>query len=198
MVEAPDQIVLDACIDTLRQAGISIATVRPPAIDSGAGVPGAHSGRRPNAMRPYLAVLKDCFREAFASRILWLLTGLITLVLFVGLAPFTLLEESAARFQRNEFRNGPEFLKYLASLETSHEATAARRSGRGCPTRSATGCRRRQRERQRAGRSPLRHSRRAQRHAQQQGYLRLVVWTPRMLTPEAKRLAGTRRRESFR
>ena len=78
-------------------------------------------------MTPYLAVLKDCFREALASRILWLLTGLITLVLFVGLAPFTLLEESAARFQRNEFRNGPEFLKYLASLETSHDATAARR-----------------------------------------------------------------------
>ena len=78
-------------------------------------------------MTPYLAVLKDCFREALASRILWLLTGLITLVLFVGLAPFTLLEESAARFQRNEFRNGPEFLKFLASQETSREPTAARR-----------------------------------------------------------------------
>jgi hypothetical protein len=78
-------------------------------------------------MTPYLAVLKDCFREALASRILWLLTGLITLVLFVGLAPFTLLEESAARFQRNEFRNGPEFLKFLAAQETSHEPTAAQR-----------------------------------------------------------------------
>jgi ABC-2 family transporter protein len=77
-------------------------------------------------MTPYLAVLKDCFREALASRILWLLTGLITLVLFVGLAPFTLLEESAARFQRNEFRNAPEFLKYLASLEKSQAPSAAR------------------------------------------------------------------------
>jgi hypothetical protein len=76
-------------------------------------------------MTPYLAVLKDCFREALASRILWLLTGLITLVLFVGLAPFTLVEESAARFQRNEFRNGPDFLKFLASQATSREPTAA-------------------------------------------------------------------------
>jgi hypothetical protein len=78
-------------------------------------------------MTPYLAVLKDCFREALASRILWLLTGLITLVLFVGLAPFTLLEESASRLQRNEFRNGPEFLKFLASQQTSREPTAAHR-----------------------------------------------------------------------
>ena len=78
-------------------------------------------------MTPYLAVLKDCFREALASRILWLLTGLITLVLFVGLAPFALEVESASRFQRNEFRNGPEFLKYLAAQKASQEPTAARR-----------------------------------------------------------------------
>src|SRR5579864_5442011 len=78
-------------------------------------------------MKPYLAVLRSCFREALASRILWLLTGLITLVLFVGLAPFTLREESAARLQRNEFRNGPEFLKFLAAQEKVHEPTAARR-----------------------------------------------------------------------
>ena len=75
-------------------------------------------------MTPYLAVLKDSFREAFASRILWLLTGLITLVLFVGLAPFALREETAYRFQRNEFRNGPEFLQFLASQETSKTPSA--------------------------------------------------------------------------
>jgi hypothetical protein len=78
-------------------------------------------------MRPYLAVFKDSFREAFASRILWLITGLITLVLFVGLAPFALREESAYRFQRNEFRDGPEFLRFLASQESSKTPTAARR-----------------------------------------------------------------------
>ena len=78
-------------------------------------------------MRPYLAVFKDSFREAFASRILWLITGLITLVLFVGLAPFALREETAYRFQRNEFRNGPEFLQLLASQETAKTPSAARR-----------------------------------------------------------------------
>ncbi len=78
-------------------------------------------------MRPYLAVFKDSFREAFASRILWLITGLITLVLFVGLAPFALREETAYRFQRNEFRNGPEFLKFLAAQETSNTPSPARR-----------------------------------------------------------------------
>jgi hypothetical protein len=78
-------------------------------------------------MRPYLAVFKDSFREAFASRILWLITGLITLVLFVGLAPFALREETAYRFQRNEFRNGPEFLQLLASQETAKSPSAARK-----------------------------------------------------------------------
>jgi hypothetical protein len=76
-------------------------------------------------MKPYLAVFKDSFREAFASRILWLISGLITLILFVGLAPFALREETAYRFQRNEFRNGPEFLQFLASQETSKTPSAA-------------------------------------------------------------------------
>ncbi len=140
-------------------------------------------------MTPYLAVLKDCFREALASRILWLLTGLITLVLFVGLAPFTLLEESAARFQRNEFRNGPEFLKYLASLETSHDATAARRIWSRLP-------------------DSVRHRLREASSENVNDQVEILfavrgelngmlnnkdlydssLWTPRMVTPEAKRL----------
>ncbi|HXY34738.1 MAG TPA: ABC transporter permease subunit [Planctomycetaceae bacterium] len=78
-------------------------------------------------MRPYVAVFKDAFREAFASRILWLVSGLITLILFVGLAPFALREETAYRFQRNEFRNGPEFLQFLASQETAKTPSAARK-----------------------------------------------------------------------
>src|SRR5580698_877315 len=140
-------------------------------------------------MTPYLAVLKDCFREALASRILWLLTGIITLILFVGLAPFTLLEESAARFQRNEFRNGPEFLKYLASLETSHDATAARRIWSRLP-------------------DSVRHRLRDASSENVNDQVEILfairgelngmlgnkdlydtsLWTPRMMTPEAKRL----------
>jgi hypothetical protein len=40
-------------------------------------------------MRAYLAVLKDSFREAFASRVLWILLALTTLVL-VAVAPIGL------------------------------------------------------------------------------------------------------------
>ena len=37
-------------------------------------------------MRAYLAVIKDSFREALASRVLWILLVLITLLL-LSLAP---------------------------------------------------------------------------------------------------------------
>jgi hypothetical protein len=37
-------------------------------------------------MRPYIAIIKDSFREAMASRVLWIMTGLIV-VLLVALAP---------------------------------------------------------------------------------------------------------------
>lgn len=140
-------------------------------------------------MTPYLAVLKDCFREALASRILWLLTGIISLILFVGLAPFTLLEESAARFQRNEFKSGPEFLKFLASQETSKQETAAHRIWSRLP-------------------DSLRHRLHdaASENVNDQVEVLFAVrgelngmlnnndlydpkdWTPRMLTPEAKHL----------
>ena len=39
-------------------------------------------------MRPYLAIIKDSFREALASRVLWILLSIITLKL-VLLAPLT-------------------------------------------------------------------------------------------------------------
>jgi ABC-type transport system involved in multi-copper enzyme maturation permease subunit len=39
-------------------------------------------------MRPYLAIIKDSFREAMASRVLWILLALITLALLV-IAPLT-------------------------------------------------------------------------------------------------------------
>jgi len=64
-------------------------------------------------MRAYLAVVKDSFREAFASRVLWILLALITLLL-AALAPFSLAQEAAAQFERHEFQNGPAFLRELA------------------------------------------------------------------------------------
>ncbi|MDX1961867.1 MAG: LpqB family beta-propeller domain-containing protein [Pirellulales bacterium] len=48
-------------------------------------------------MRPYLAILKDSFREALASRVLWILL-LITAVVLAGLAGFGLEERAGAYF----------------------------------------------------------------------------------------------------
>ena len=57
-------------------------------------------------MRPYLAVLKDSFREALASRVLWIVIILTTLALVV-VAPLGIKEETAARLRRNSVRNWP-------------------------------------------------------------------------------------------
>lgn len=55
-------------------------------------------------MRAYLAVLKDSFREAFASRVLWILLALTTLVL-VALAPIGLSEKPATQLRQDSILN---------------------------------------------------------------------------------------------
>jgi hypothetical protein len=64
---------------------------------------------RANVMRPYLAVLKDSFREALASRVLWILLVVITVVL-VLVAPVGFKERKATRLQRNSVRNWPSLI----------------------------------------------------------------------------------------
>lgn len=51
-------------------------------------------------MRPYLGILKDSFREALASRVLWILLALTTLFL-AALAPFSLADKRATRLRRS-------------------------------------------------------------------------------------------------
>src|SRR5687767_1439647 len=57
-------------------------------------------------MRPYLAVLKDSFREALASRVLWILLALTTLVLAAA-APIGLSEKPATQLRQNSILNLP-------------------------------------------------------------------------------------------
>jgi hypothetical protein len=57
-------------------------------------------------MRPYLAVLKDSFREALASRVLWIVMLLTTVVLLLA-APLGLTEEKSSRLARSSVRNWP-------------------------------------------------------------------------------------------
>ncbi|HJT36272.1 MAG TPA: ABC transporter permease [Pirellulales bacterium] len=52
-------------------------------------------------MRAYLAIIKDSFREALSSRVLWILLVLSTLVL-AAVAPIGIKEQAGARFGPNE------------------------------------------------------------------------------------------------
>lgn len=55
-------------------------------------------------MRPYYAVVKDSFREALRSPVLWVLVAMITLMLLV-MAPFGVREESNVDFQREDVKD---------------------------------------------------------------------------------------------
>ncbi|MGE3998947.1 MAG: ABC transporter permease subunit [Planctomycetaceae bacterium] len=63
-------------------------------------------------MRSYLAVLKDSFREAFASKILWLTLGLIA-VFLAAIAPLSLTPGLATELQPEEIRDGRGLLAKL-------------------------------------------------------------------------------------
>lgn len=63
-------------------------------------------------MRAYVAVLKDSFREALASRVLWIAIIGIILVL-AGLAPFGISTDKAIELRRREMVNGELFLTNL-------------------------------------------------------------------------------------
>ncbi len=63
-------------------------------------------------MRAYIAVLKDSFREAMASRILWIaLIGIFLLLL--ALAPFGLLYDRSIRLRQNELVNADGFAEAI-------------------------------------------------------------------------------------
>ena len=71
-------------------------------------------------MRPYLAVIQDSLRESLASRVLWVLLGLITLAL-LGLAPLGLLTESTASFRPEEIRD---IRRLVVQVRASRDASA--------------------------------------------------------------------------
>ncbi len=63
-------------------------------------------------MTPYLAILKDSFREAFASRVLWILLAVITLLLAI-LAGFGLEEHAGASFTSEDLLDPAALYKKL-------------------------------------------------------------------------------------
>jgi hypothetical protein len=77
-------------------------------------------------MRPYIAIIKDSFREAFASRVLWVLLGLITLLL-AALAPLGIGLTPTIEFTWADIVGGPELAGKLTAAATAGENTPSHR-----------------------------------------------------------------------
>lgn len=74
-------------------------------------------------MRPYLAVIRDSFREAFATRVLWIMLILIGVLLGL-LAPLGFERALSVSLQFNDFRNPQAFIKELRDSEGSPDTPA--------------------------------------------------------------------------
>lgn len=72
-------------------------------------------------MRPYAAIIKDSFREALASRVLWVLTGCIVLLL-VLLAPLGYRLNLTGEFSWGDIGDG---IQLAGNLQTDGTATTA-------------------------------------------------------------------------
>jgi ABC-type transport system involved in multi-copper enzyme maturation permease subunit len=77
-------------------------------------------------MHKYLAVIRDSFREAMASRVLWLALVLITLILVV-VAPLGFREELTWRLGDNDVREWPDLMELVRKTGKEEEATPAGR-----------------------------------------------------------------------
>lgn len=77
-------------------------------------------------IRPYIAVVKDSFREALSSRILWVLVLLIT-VLLAALAPLGFDEKFATTIHREEILDAPGILRKLEAEGRADKSTPAHR-----------------------------------------------------------------------
>ena len=63
-------------------------------------------------MRPYLAIIKDSFREATASRVLWVLLGVITIILLL-IAPLGVRAKLTTGFSGGDIRDPQQFVAKL-------------------------------------------------------------------------------------
>ncbi len=77
-------------------------------------------------MRAYWSILKDSFREAMASRVLWVLLILISLVL-LALAPFGYRETITIGLDQNAIREWPEFMDRIKTEGKKSRPSPARR-----------------------------------------------------------------------
>lgn len=76
-------------------------------------------------MRPYLAIIKDSFREAMASWVLWILLGAITLFLLI-LAPAGFNQKLTTKFTIVDLRDPPAFVDALKAAAEKPESSPAK------------------------------------------------------------------------
>jgi ABC-type transport system involved in multi-copper enzyme maturation permease subunit len=77
-------------------------------------------------MRPYIAIIKDSFREALASRVLWILLALITLKL-VALAPLGIRLNLTTDFAWGDIVEGPRLVVSLRRASLLPAASPGKR-----------------------------------------------------------------------
>lgn len=81
-------------------------------------------------IRPYLAVLKDSFREAFSSRVLWILLAITTLAL-LALAPAAIVEHVGWQVRRGDLLQVDAFLARIGAEGQAAEPTPGKRIWEG-------------------------------------------------------------------
>lgn len=77
-------------------------------------------------MRPYLAIIRDSFHEALASRVLWIVLVLITLFL-AGLAPLGLSEQAGSYLGAGDLIDANGLLRKIRSQDAAAAPSPARR-----------------------------------------------------------------------
>jgi ABC-type transport system involved in multi-copper enzyme maturation permease subunit len=77
-------------------------------------------------MRPYFAIIKDSFREALASRVLWIVLALVTLTL-LAFAPLTYREEATVGLRQDDVEGWPLLIDKLREASNDPKPSAARR-----------------------------------------------------------------------
>jgi hypothetical protein len=73
-------------------------------------------------MKAYLTIIRDCFHEAFASRVLWIVLGLITLLL-IALAPFSITEQPAIQVRVSDVFDAEALLTQISNHGTNGAQT---------------------------------------------------------------------------
>lgn len=77
-------------------------------------------------MRPYLAILKDSFREALASRVLWVMLAIILLFL-LAVAPLGFRKELTGEFTWGDIQDGPQLVAKLRTAGQSQNPSPGKR-----------------------------------------------------------------------